>query len=246
MNEDVPARQTALSQALTRIELREAALLSWGAVDASFTRPEILSLIGDGLPARMLPADVLDEMLEALLVVETPEGGFRSRMAETMRLLATLRQSFPNRQWWEGPPLVLDQRFLHRPRSRPRRDVPAGDFLSRLATQVTPAAYRVAAAARPAGSVRIPGARDRGDPRRAPERNRPRRHGDGRYRLGKVARLLPSGTLHDRRVHRGHSGPRRAEPGHLPAQRTAERPVLRALAPGPGAAAGQRDERARS
>ena len=55
MSEDVPARQAALSQALTRIELREAALLSWGAVDASFTRPEILSLIGDGLPARMQP-----------------------------------------------------------------------------------------------------------------------------------------------------------------------------------------------
>ena len=51
----------------------------------------------------MRPADVLDEMLEALLVVETPEGGFRSRMAETMRLLATLRQSFANRQLVGGP-----------------------------------------------------------------------------------------------------------------------------------------------
>ena len=51
----MPDRQAALSQALTRIELREAALLSWGAVDAIFTRPEIISLIGDGLPAGMSP-----------------------------------------------------------------------------------------------------------------------------------------------------------------------------------------------
>ena len=51
MNEEAQTQQAALSQALTRIELREAALLSWGAVDASFTRPEILSLIGDGLRA---------------------------------------------------------------------------------------------------------------------------------------------------------------------------------------------------
>jgi hypothetical protein len=140
----VSDQQAALSQALTRIELREAALLSWGAVDAIFTRPEIISLIGDGLPAGMSPASVLEEMLDALLLVQTPEGGFRSRMAETMRLLATLRQSFANRRWWEGPPLVLDQRFLHRPRSRPKRNVPAGEFLSRLAATVTPAAYRVA------------------------------------------------------------------------------------------------------
>lgn len=140
----MPDQQAALSQALTRIELREAALLSWGAVNAIFTRPEIISLIGDGLPPGMSPASLLDEMLEALLVVQTPEGGFRSRMAETMRLLATLRQSFANRRWWESPPLVLDQRFLHRPRSRPKRNLPAGTFLFRLATTVSSTAYRVA------------------------------------------------------------------------------------------------------
>lgn len=137
-------RQAALSQALTRIELRETALLSWGAVDAVFTRPEIISVIDDGLPEGSSAANVLEEMLEALLVVETPQGRFRSRMAETMRLLAMLRQSFANQHWWEGSPLVLDQRFLHRPRSRPKRDLPAGDFLSRLAATVSPVAYRVA------------------------------------------------------------------------------------------------------
>lgn len=144
MSDGVLARRAVLSQALTRIELRETALLSWGAVDAIFTRTEMISLIDSGLPGGVSPSEVLEEMLDALLVVETPEGGFRSRMAETMRLLATLRQSFPDRRWWEGSPLVLDQRFLHRPRSRPKRDVPARGFLSRLAPIVAPASYRVA------------------------------------------------------------------------------------------------------
>jgi hypothetical protein len=141
---DTEPSQSDLAQALTRVELREAALLSWGAVDARFTRAEMLAIIEDGLPSHLTPADVLDRMIQNVLIVDTPEGGLRSRMAETMRLLATLRQSFDNRRWWEGPPLVLDQRFLHRPRSRPKRNLPAGNFLSRLATTVTPAAYRVA------------------------------------------------------------------------------------------------------
>jgi hypothetical protein len=144
VNDEVVDPRVVLSQALTRIELRETALLSWGAVDALFTRPEIIALIGDGLPGGIRPTDVLEEMLEDVLVVQLPGGGFRSRMAETMRLLATLRQSFPNRRWWEGPPLVLDQRFLHKPRSRPKRDLPASEFLSGLAPLITPAAYRVA------------------------------------------------------------------------------------------------------
>jgi len=140
----MPDEAAALSRALTRIELQEAALLSWGAIDAQFTRAEILSLISDGLPATLSAEDVLDEMLGQVLVVQTPEDRFRTRMAETMRLLTTLRQSFANRRWWEGPPLVLDQRFLHRPRSRPDRDLAARDFLSRLAGTVSPATYRVA------------------------------------------------------------------------------------------------------
>jgi len=136
------ASRAVLADALTRIELRETALLSWGVVDAAFTQTELIALLEEGLPAGERPDYVLDELVRALLVVETPDGGYRSRMAETMRLLTTLRQTFPNRHWWEGAPLVLDQRFLHRPRSRPERDIAAREFLSRL--DATPAARRVA------------------------------------------------------------------------------------------------------
>jgi hypothetical protein len=117
--------------------------LSWGAVDASFTRTELLTVIKDGLPSHLDPAEVLDRMIENVLVVETPEGSLRSRMAETVRLLTTLRQTFRNRRWWEAAPLVLDQRFLHRPRRRPERHS-AADFRSELAELMSPPAYRVA------------------------------------------------------------------------------------------------------
>ena len=110
-----------LQKALTAIELREAALLSWGAVGAEWRRDELVALLrahGDG-------ERLLDEMVELALIVETPSGGYRSRSAETVRLLATLRQAFRGEAVLSGRPLVLDYRFLQRPRRRPRRDVPA-------------------------------------------------------------------------------------------------------------------------
>ncbi len=113
-----------LQKALTAIELREAALLAWGAVGAQWHRDELVDVLrayGDG-------ERLLDEMLELALVVETPSGGYRSRSAETVRLLATLRQAFRGEAVLSGRPLVLDYRLLQRPRRRPRRDVPAAVF----------------------------------------------------------------------------------------------------------------------
>lgn len=114
----------SLQQALTAIELREAELLSWGAVGAQWRHDELVALLdarGDG-------EGLLAEMLELALIVETPGGGFRSRSAETVRLLATLRQAFRQEAIRAGRPLVLDYRFLQRPRRRPRRDISATEF----------------------------------------------------------------------------------------------------------------------
>ena len=80
----------ALQQALTAVELRESELLSWGAVGAEWHRSELVDVLnahGDG-------ESLLAEMLELALIVHTPAGGYRSRSAETVRLLATLRQAF--------------------------------------------------------------------------------------------------------------------------------------------------------
>lgn len=104
--------------ALTSIELREAELLAWGAASAQWTEQEILEVVSGHGPARPL----VDELLATALLVRTPQDGYRSRAAETVRILATLRQSFPGRPVTDGRSLVLDYRFLHRPRRRPARD----------------------------------------------------------------------------------------------------------------------------
>src|SRR5215469_18783922 len=110
----------SLQKALTAVELREAELLSWGAVGAEWLHDELVGVLdayGDG-------ESLLAEMLELALIVQTPSGGYRSRSAETIRLLATLRQAFREEAVLNGRPLVLDYRFLQRPRRRPRRNVP--------------------------------------------------------------------------------------------------------------------------
>lgn len=117
-----------LQAALTTIELREAELLSWGAVGAEWRRDELLHLLQDVLD----PDGLLDRLVELGLILETPTGNFRSRSAETVRLLATLRQAFRNEEILGGRPLVLDYRFLHRPRRRPRRDLSAEDLEASL------------------------------------------------------------------------------------------------------------------
>jgi len=104
--------------ALTSIELREAELLAWGAASAQWTEQEILELVSGHGSARQL----IDELLATALLVRTPQGGYRTRAAETVRILSTLRQSFPGRPVTDGRSLVLDYRFLHRPRRRPTRD----------------------------------------------------------------------------------------------------------------------------
>lgn len=76
-------------EALTTIELREAELLAWGAVGAEWTEDELLVLLG----RHGEPTALLRELVDAALVVPSPTGGYRSRAAETVRLLATLRQA---------------------------------------------------------------------------------------------------------------------------------------------------------
>ena len=113
-----------LQGALSTIELHEAELLSWGAVGAEWRKDELLRVLKE-VPD---PDSMLAQLVDLGLIVETPTGGFRSRSAETVRLLATLRQAFRNEAILAGRPLVLDYRFLHRPRRRPRRDLSAGQL----------------------------------------------------------------------------------------------------------------------
>lgn len=121
-----------IQAALTALELREAELLSWGAVGAQWTRDEALAVLAEHGDAQILFAD----LEQRGLLVRTPTGGYRTRSAETMRLLATLRQAFRGDRILNGRPLVLDFRFLQRPRRRPRRDIDGADYLDALGDAV--------------------------------------------------------------------------------------------------------------
>ena len=121
-----------IQAALTALELREAELLSWGAVGAQWTREEVMAVLAEHGDGEALFAD----LEQRGLLVRTPTHGYRTRSAETMRLLATLRQAFRGDRILNGRPLVLDFRFLQRPRRRPRRDIDRADFVDALGDAV--------------------------------------------------------------------------------------------------------------
>jgi hypothetical protein len=127
-------------EALTAVELAEARLLAWGAVGAEWTEEELLSVLAEHGDA----AQLLKRLVNSTVIVRTPSGGYRSRSAETVRLIATLRQSFRNQRVGDGSSLVLDYRFLHRPRRRPARDVSAQDVLTELRDAMGPAGMETA------------------------------------------------------------------------------------------------------
>jgi len=146
----VALERTLIADTLGLIEAAETDLLTWGIVDAELTEEELDSLlrnaVGEGGDSRELRSTLLDEVL----VVQTPSGGYRSRMAETLRILSRLRQIFPSQHWWEGSPLVLDYRFARRSRHRPRRDVPVADLATSLSGRLGTAGVSAALAMAPA------------------------------------------------------------------------------------------------
>jgi hypothetical protein len=118
---------------LTELERRELPTLSWGIVDAALSEDEVLGTIESALDRagdyETLPRSVLARLEQHALVVR-PAGDpdqFRTRFAETIRLLQRLRQLFPNhirdRTWRAAPELISDYRVLSRVRRIPQRNV---------------------------------------------------------------------------------------------------------------------------
>ena len=132
---------------LNLLERAESKLLAWGLVDGSFSSDEIADLCETYLEDNNLWEKYEDEeqFQEALEDVGFLYGfrdgmrqRYRTRMGETLRLLARLRQLFPkhmqgtNRQWQIAKPLVGDFRFMLRPRTVPRRNLTADRVQSRI------------------------------------------------------------------------------------------------------------------
>jgi hypothetical protein len=139
-----------LERLLDEIEKRESALLVWGAVDGAFTAQEIADIVDPVLDAALEAGeeigfyearDALAEMVRRGWLVAVPQKDgteeYRSRMAETVRLLARLRQLFPKHArtadgWQLAPTLVADFRFQRRPRRYPRRDISIAQVIEQL------------------------------------------------------------------------------------------------------------------
>ena len=118
--------KSQVHEVISSIELQELKLLKWGVVDAAFSQNEIQEIISNVLKESLSASQVdslLDYLLTKGLILETPNQLYRSRMAETVRLLSTAKQWFPGKTSQDARPLVMDFRLEQRPRQRPRRDL---------------------------------------------------------------------------------------------------------------------------
>ncbi|UQX87634.1 DEAD/DEAH box helicase [Jatrophihabitans telluris] len=143
MTED---RWAGVPDLLTRLEDLELGLLSWGVVDGFLSASEVGEAIEAQLDLDAARGAVLlsnDQYLEHLLDVgllhQLPEikPRYRTRLAETLRLLRSLRQLLPKDQtkvdWWrQSSPLVADFRLRVSPRRYPARSVTVTDLVGEL------------------------------------------------------------------------------------------------------------------
>lgn len=124
---------------LTSLEDLELPLLAWGVVTANLSDEEVRSAITEQMLKDMqlhgaaTPSvdEYLDQLVDTGLIrrLSTSHGaGYRTRVAEYIKLLKQLRQLFPPpnldaQDWWLGyAPLVADYRLRVSPRTYPARD----------------------------------------------------------------------------------------------------------------------------
>jgi hypothetical protein len=130
------------------LQRRESRLLSWGMVDGAFTDKEIetiTSTIAEKEAPEIDPDDIFDWLLDQHLLFQLPNGPerYRTRVAETVRLLARLRQIFPWRSWRQSPELVADFRFTTRPREYPKREITVTETLEDITQKAAPSSLQL-------------------------------------------------------------------------------------------------------
>ncbi|MFD1547345.1 protein DpdJ [Nonomuraea guangzhouensis] len=116
--------RSALLAALDAIEEADARHIAWGLIDESWTRDGLVEFLREHWGGPDTEA-CIDELLAENLLVQLPRewpARYRTRMSESVRLFARLRQLFPGKPWQSGSRLVSDFRFLRRPRAFPERD----------------------------------------------------------------------------------------------------------------------------
>lgn len=143
MSTESQSWKKAILSLLNTLETLEQRLLTWGVIDGGFTYEEVRNLAEQALDAADGgdPDDLIDRMQRMGLLMDFYQGDhylYRTRMAETVRLLATLRQWFPGKDWRLAPTLVADFRFQARPRLYPKRHLAPERLLTDLGDLPTP------------------------------------------------------------------------------------------------------------
>lgn len=124
--------EKVLGELLAKLERREAALLEWGFLDVAHTSDEIVDLFAQDPEWGVAFQDLangseelfIDNLAECCLlhrVSEEPRS-YRSRFAESMRLMARLKQRFKENDWSHAPELVSQVKLHLAPRRFPVRD----------------------------------------------------------------------------------------------------------------------------
>lgn len=151
-------------RALDALEQIEARGLVWGLVDNALSTEEVhealrrvldaednATVVSDPACGITTVRDLRDRLIGLQMLFEVPAvvpgtpTGWRTRMAEGVRLMAQLRQMFPKHddtgdpngaRWTTAPTLVADYRFLRRARRYPRRDQTADMICTALADEI--------------------------------------------------------------------------------------------------------------
>lgn len=122
---------------LSFVEGLEARAVSWGFYDVTFCASDVEASLAEEAPPELVEAwrerEANGETLEALLqemqysglLHQVGDDRYRTRWAETVRLLSHLRQLFKPQDWSTGPRLVADIKVHNAPRRYPRRDISA-------------------------------------------------------------------------------------------------------------------------
>ncbi len=141
----------ALPRILNQLEDIELPLLAWGVTESALSRDEVEDVLRAAVDADFAAERTdgpdeqayLDELRRRALLHRVPGTSphqYRTRLGETVRLLASLRQLFPPRGgpvngWWQtGAPLVADYRLRAEPRRYPARNVPLSELTHTLAS----------------------------------------------------------------------------------------------------------------
>lgn len=135
-----------LNSLLTFIEKKESKLLNWGITNFHYSESEVLEIIDEWIEktdlSDYLPETYLENLIDKKLLVQIKnEKKYRTRMAETMFYMSSLKQILPRHfddhgydAWRYGRNLVYDFRFNIRDRYFPFETVGFAEYSKQLTT----------------------------------------------------------------------------------------------------------------